>query len=245
LNIINVGKNLNAINRIFYSNINNDFINSQKICNYLNKKNEFDKDFSYGKCNDLITNISINRLYSYIRSIFDEISRDISPSNEMKATNFKKLVDKNGVSYKHKLVSALFTYQILKYFVDNDLLDEAKEFFSAFNIIYTPNIQILKRKVNPILYLKINNFMLFDYLFQFEGELKESFYGNKELFEFVKLEYNKIQNQIQKIVVDVYDISTTKLISIFVYYFILFIIIIGLVVFNFLYPNYLKNSTYI
>jgi hypothetical protein len=239
LNITNVGNALNAINRIFYRNINNDFINTKKICNYLDKKNEFDKNFVYGKCNDLKNNISVNRLYEYIKTNFDDITRNVSPTKNMKISQFKTLADKNGILYKDKIVSALFTYQILKYFVDNDLLDEAKDFFSAFNMIYTPNINIIKKKVNPILYFKLDNFMLFDYLFQFEGELKDSFYGNKEIFEFIKLEYNKIQNQIQKIVVDIYDICTTKLISIYVYYFSLFIIMIILIIFHQYYPKFI------
>ena len=236
--IINVGKNLNAINRIFYMNINTEFINSKKICNYLDKKDEFDNNFVYGKCNDLKKNISINRLYEYIKSIFDDISRNHTPSNDINIKNFKILVDKNGVLYKDKIISALFTFQILKYFVDNDLLEEAKDFFSAFNMIYTPNIQIIKKKINPILYLKIDNLMIFDNTYIFEGELKESFYGNKEIFEFIKFEYNKIQNQIQKIVINIYDICNTKLMSIYVYYFTLLIVIIILI------SLYLYNTNY-
>jgi hypothetical protein len=68
--------------------------------------------------------------------------------------------------------------------------------------------------------------MIFENTYLFEGELRESFYGNKEIFEFIKFEYNKIQNQIQKIVVDIYDICNTKLMSIYVYYFSLFIVIL-------------------
>jgi hypothetical protein len=122
--------------------------------------------------------------------------------------------------------------------VDNNLLEEAKDFFSAFNMIYTPNIQIIKKKINPILYLKIDNLMIFDNTYQFEGELKESFYENKEIFEFIKMEYNKIQNQIQKIVVDVYDICNTKLMSIYVYYFSLLIVIIILLFIYKYYPTF-------
>jgi hypothetical protein len=235
--IIRVGKGLNSINRIFYTNINNDFINSKKICNYLNKKNDFDNNFVYGKCNDLKYNMSINRLYEYIKSIFDDISRNHLPSNNMTNKKFKTLTDKNGILYKDKIISAFFTFQILKYFVDSDLLDEAKNFFSAFNMIYTPNLQIIKKKINPLLYLKIDNIMLFDNIYLFEGELKESFYENKELFEYIKFEYNKIQNQIQNIVVDIYDICSTKLMSIYVYYFSLLIVIIILISIYIYNPN--------
>jgi hypothetical protein len=238
IHIINVGKGLNAINRIFYTHINTDFINSKKICNYLDKKNEFDNHFIYGKCNDLKSNISINRLYEYIKSIFDDISRNHLPANDLNNAKFKTLTDKKGILYKEKIISALFTFQILKYFVDNDLLEEAKDFFSAFNMIYTPNIQIIKKKINPILYLKIDNLMIFDNTYQFEGQLKECFYENKEVFEFIKMEYNKIQNQIQKIVVDVYDICNTKLMSIYVYYFSLLIVMIILLLIYKYYPTF-------
>ena len=245
INITNVGKNLNIINRIFYTNINNEFINNKKICNYLDKKNDFDNNFVYGKCNDLKYNISINRLYEYIKSIFDDISRNHLSANNINNNKFKTLTDKNGILYKDKIISALFTFQILKYFVDNDLLDEAKDFFSAFNMIYTPNIQIIKKKINPILYLKIDNFMIFDNIYQFEGELKESFNENKEIFEYIKFEYNKIQNQIQKIVVDIYDICNSKLMSIYVYYFTLLIVIIILISIHYYIPSFNKYINFI
>lgn len=245
INLINVGKSVNAINRIFYTNINNEFINSKKICNYLDKKNEYDNKFAYGKCNDLKSNISINRLYEYIKSIFDEISRNYTPAQEINISKFKTYTDKKGILYKNKLISALFTFQILKYFVDNDLLEEAKDFFSAFNMIYTPNIQILKKKINPILYLKLNNLMIFDNMYLFEGELKDSFYGNKDIFEYIKMEYNKVQNHIQKIVIDIYDICSTKLISIYVYYFSLLIIMIIMIFFHLYYPSFTGFNKYI
>ena len=235
--IIRVGKGLNSINRLFYTNINNDFINSKKICNYLDKKNDFDNNFVYGKCNDLKYNMSINRLYEYIKSVFDDISRNHLPANNMNNKQFKTLTDKNGILYKDKIISAFFTFQILKYFVDSDLIEEAKNFFSAFNMIYTPNLQIIKKKINPLLYLKIDNIIIFDNIYLFEGELKESFYENKELFEYIKFEYNKIQSQIQNMVVDIYDICSTKLMSIYVYYFSLLIVIIILISIHFFYPD--------
>jgi hypothetical protein len=121
--------------------------------------------------------------------------------------------------------------------VDSDLIEEAKNFFSAFNMIYTPNLQIIKKKINPLLYLKIDNIIIFDNIYLFEGELKESFYENKELFEYIKFEYNKIQSQIQNMVVDIYDICSTKLMSIYVYYFSLLIVIIILISIHFFYPD--------
>jgi len=231
VNITKVGKRVNSINRLFYMNINVDFINKKKICNYLTKKNEFDNDFVYGKCNDIKNNISINRFYEYIKEIIDDIAETHTKSfATIPLKEFKELKDKNGILYKDKIVSTFFTFQILKYFVDNNLINEAKDFFSAFNMIYTPNIQIIKKKINPVLYLRIDNLMIFESLYQFEGELKNSFYNDKDKFEYIKFEYTKLQNQIQKIVIDLYDICSSKLISIYMYYFILFILIIILII---------------
>lgn len=230
-NITKIGKRVNSINRLFYTNINVDFINKKKICNYLTKKNEFDNEFVYGKCNDIKNNISINRFYEYIKEIMDDIGETHTKSfANISLKEFKSLKDKNGIFYKDKIVSTFFTFQILKYFVDNNLISEAKDFFSAFNMIYTPNIQIIKKKINPVLYLRIDNLMIFESLYQFEGELKNSFYNDKDKFEYIKFEYTKLQNQIQKIVIDIYDICSSKLISIYMYYFILFILIIILII---------------
>jgi len=231
VNITKVGKRVNSINRLFYTNINVDFINKKKICNYLTKKNEFDNDFVYGKCNDIKNNISINRFYEYIKEIIDDIAETHTKSfATIPLKEFKELKDKNGILYKDKIVSTFFTFQIIKYFVDNNLISEAKDFFSAFNMIYTPNIQIIKKKINLVLYLRIGNLMIFESLYQFEGELKNSFYNDKDKFEYIKFEYTKLQNQIQKIVIDLYDICSSKLISIYMYYFILFILIIILII---------------
>ncbi len=238
LNITSLGKRVNAVNRLYYTNINTEFINSKKICNYLNKKSEFDNDFVYGKCNDIKNNISISRLYEYIKGVFDDINQNHKPIADISTTQFKSLKDKNGILYKDKIISALFTFNILKYFVDNDLIDEAKDFFSAFNLLYAPNINILKKKINPVLYLKINNIILFENDFAFEGDLKKSFYNEKEKFEYIKMELRKNQNTIQKIVVDIYDICSSKLISIYFYYFALLIIIIILISIYAYYPQF-------
>ena len=193
-NITNVGKRINAINRIYYTNINTEFINSKKICNYLNKNTEFDNDFVYGKCNDVKNNISISRLYEYIREVFDDINQNHKPISDVSTSQFKSLKDKNGILYKDKIISAFFTFSILKYFVENDLIDEAKDFFSAFNLLYTPNINLLKKKINPVLYLKLDNIIIFENEFAFEGNLRKSFYDEKEKFEYIKMELRKTQN---------------------------------------------------
>jgi hypothetical protein len=230
-----VGRGINSINRLLYSNINNEFINSQKICNYLYKKNDYDYDFSYGKCNHLRENFTMTKLYNYIKSIITEIEQTKAPVVNLTIDEFKQLKDKNGRLYKDKLVSAFFTFQLLKYFIDNDLMDEAKTFFSAFNIIYTPNVNLLRKKINPLFYFRLDNMILFDEIYSFDVRMSESFNTNKEIYNYVYGEYYKIQDTIQNLVIKVFNIANKDLISIYVYYFILFIVIIILLILSGIY----------
>jgi len=224
-----IGSGINSINRLIYSNINTEFINSQKICNYLFKKNDYDYDFSYGKCNHLRENFNMTKLYKYIKSIITEIEQTKSPVANLSIEEFKQLKDKNGKLYKDKLVSAFFTFQILKYFIDNDLVEEAKTFFSAFNIIYTPNVNLLKKKINPLFYFRMDNIIIFDDIFSFDVMMGDSFNNNRTIFNYIYSEYNKIQDTIQNLVIKVFNIANKDLISIYVYYFILLLVIIILI----------------
>ena len=58
------------------------------------------------------------------------------------------LKDKKGKLYKDKIISALFTFQLVNYFIDNDLIEEAKDFFAAYNIFY------LKESKNTFLMIR-------------------------------------------------------------------------------------------
>jgi len=236
-NISNLGQRINTINNLIYDNINNDFINSEKFCNYLNKKTIYDYDFVYGKCNNLSNNISINKLYDYIRKLILEIGQNIAPIQNITIDNFKLLKDKNGILYKDKIISAFFTYQLIKYYVDNDLEDEAKDFFSAFNLIYLKkNLNILRTKINPILYLRYDDIILFNKILDYNVDMENSFQGNKEIYNYIYKEYNIIQNNVQNIVVDIYNICSYKLFSIYSYYFIIFIIML-ILIFYYIYKN--------
>jgi hypothetical protein len=229
-NIANLGARINTINNIIYNNINSDFIYSEKFCNYLNKKNEYDYKFIYGKCNDLNNNISIAKLYNYIRKIMIDISQNVAPIQNINIETFKTLRDKNGKLYKDKIISALFTYQLIKYYMDNDLHEEAKNFFSTFNLLYLhKSTNILRTRINPILYLRYDDLIIFNKLYEYNPQMEASFGGNKDLYNYVYKEYNNIQNNVQNIVIDIYNICSYKLISIYVYYFILFLILLILV----------------
>ncbi len=233
--LTSLGARINTANNIIYNNINADFINSQKICNYLHKKTEFDYEFVYGKCNDIRNNIAITKLYNYIKSTTKEIQQNIAPISNIDVEKFKTLKDKNGKLYKDKIISALFTFQLVKYYIDNDLIEEAKDFFSAYNIIYLNKINVLRKKINPILYLRFDDLMVFSNTFQYNKNMADSFGGNKEIYNYIYSEINKIQNTIQNVVVDIYNICSYKLISVYAYYFIMFLILIIFIIIYILY----------
>jgi hypothetical protein len=225
-NITALGKRVNVINTIIYNNINADFINSQKICNYLKKKSEYDYEFVYGKCNDIRNNISINKLYNYIKKLTLEIQQNIAPIGNISIEKFKLLKDKNGKLYKDKIISAFFTFQLVKYFINNDLIDEAKNFFATYNILYLSKIDLLRNKINPILYLRYDNLILFNDTFEYNSQMANSFGNNKNIYNYVYNEVNKNQNTIQNLVLEIYNICSYKLLSVYLYYFIMFLILV-------------------
>lgn len=235
--IIRLGRALNISNRIIYNNINIEFIKSQNICNYLHKKNEIDYKFVYGKCNDVDNNISINKLYDYIKSVVADIEYNIGPLNNINITKFKTLADKNGILYKDRIISALFTYQLLKYFIDNDLIEEAKDFFSAFNIIYSPNINLLRQKINPFLFIRDGNILIFDNIYEYNNQMKEALKDNKLLYDYLYSQYTQKQNIIEDILVEIFNICNYKLISIYMYFLIILIIIIILTFYYYLFTK--------
>jgi len=235
--IIRLGRALNISNRIIYNNINIDFIKSQNICNYLHKKNEIDYKFVYGKCNDVDNNISINKLYDYIKSVVADIEYNIGPLNNINITKFKTLADKNGILYKDRIISALFTYQLLKYFIDNDLIEEAKDFFSAFNIIYSPNINLLRQKINPFLFIRDGNILIFDNIYEYNYQMKEALKDNKLLYDYLYSQYTQKQNIIEDILVEIFNICNYKLISIYMYFLIILLMIIILTFYYYLFTK--------
>jgi len=229
-NLTNLGMRVNTINSLIYDNINVDFINSEDICNYLLKKNVYDYDFKYGKCNDITRNISISKLYNYIKKQTLDIGETIAPIQNITIENFKLLKDKNGVLYKNKIISAFFTFQLIKYYIDNDLEEEAKEFFSTFNLLYLKNTgNFLRTRINPILYLRHDQIIINERILEYNSEMDISFGGNKDIYNYIFKEYNVIQTNMQNLVVDIYNICSYKLISVYVYYIIIFIIFILIV----------------
>ena len=121
--------------------------------------------------------------------------------------------------------------------MDNDLHEEAKNFFSAFNLLYLQKTtNIMRTRINPVLYLRYDDLIIFNKMLDYNLQMENSFGGNKDLYNYVYKEYNAIQNNVQNIVIDIYNICSYKLISIYVYYFIIFIILIMLVLY-YIYNN--------
>ena len=101
--------------------------------------NHFRKSFSdYAKKALIQNGIQNKHAKVYLNLDYSEIRQHEIQNNEGQVLN-------NGV---FTVDTGEFTGRSPKdkYFVDNDLLEEAKDFFSAFNMIYTPNIQIIKNR---------------------------------------------------------------------------------------------------
>ena len=198
----------------------------------LLKKSVYDYDFKYGKCNDISKNISINKLYNYIKKQTLDISQNVAPIINITVDNFKLLKDKNGVLYKDKIISAFFTFQLIKYYIDNDLEDEAKDFFSTFNLLYLQHTgNFLRTRINPILYLRHDQLIINERILEYDSNMSISFSDNKDIYNYVYKEYNSIQTNVQNIVIDIYNICSYKLLSIYVYYIIIFVIFVLIVIY--------------
>jgi len=234
----NLGKRVNTLNSLIYDNINIDFINSQKFCNYLLKKSAYDYDFKYGKCNDLSKNAGITKLYDYIRQQIIEIGQTVAPIANIKIDNFKQLKDKNGVLYKDKIISAFFTFQLIKYYIDNGLEEEAKDFFSTFNLLYLKKTgNFLRTRINPVLYMRYNQIIINERILEYSNQMDISFNGNKEIYNYIYKEYNTIQTNVQNLIVDIYNICSYKLISVYIYYNIILFILLFMIIY-YIYSHY-------
>ena len=227
LNIL--ARRTNSLIELIYSNINMQFINDQKICNYLYKKDKFDDYFVYGNCNDLKYLFNQKKLYSYITFQINEM---YSAQNNITVEMFKTMKDSKGILYRDKLKNVFFTYTILKYYIDNNLLDDAKEFFSTYNLIKLR----FKPRINPILNLNYDSILFNSGNLSFENEMKRAFNNNKDIYNVVYNDFYNINSNIQKIIVDIYNICKYKMICVYYYY-----LLIGIVMFCIILYYFIKN----
>jgi hypothetical protein len=222
----------NTTIQLIYSNINMQFINNQLLCNYLHKNNKFDDFFSPGKCNDIKNLYNEKKLYLYISGIMNEIYSN--SKSILSVEVFKSLKDKNGILYKDRLSSAFFTFSLINYYITNNLINEAKELFSTYNLIkfkFNP-------RINPLLNLNYDSILMksadLDYSIP---EMQRAFNNNKDIYNLVYNDFYNINSTIQTLVVDIYNICKYKIINVYYYYLIVLLLMIFIVVYYFI-KNY-------
>ena len=228
-NIIVLSNKSNIITTKIYDNINKDFINTTKIFNYDEEK--INGDFVKGKCNDLKYNFTTSKFFYYISNTINEMY-SISKLNSISLDKFLTLKNNNDILYKDLLISSFFTYTFIKYYVDNNLYDNAKDIFSKSNL----DTYFYKYRSNPlldfsydsILFNPTNNDLNFN-----NPLMKEAFNNNKEIYYYVYNEYYELCNNIQNNIVDIYNICNNKSICMYYYYFIVGIIMIIIIIYYF------------
>ena len=231
-NIILLSNKSNKITKLIYDNMNKEFINKTKICNYNEEKiNNFDNDFVKGNCNDLKINFTTSKFYNYIDDTINEMYSN-SKLNSITLEKFLTLKNNNNVPYKDLLISSFFTYTFIKYYVDNNLFDNAKQFFSSSNL----ETFIYKYRINPILDFNYDSILFNpsnDDLNFNNPLIQQAFNNNKDIYYYVYNEYYELCNEIQNILVDIYNICNYKTICMYYYYTIIFIIMIIIMIYYF------------
>lgn len=206
-----------STNNMIYDNLNKEYINI--VCNYKNINKV---------CNNFKINYSSGLFNSYMISLRNEIELSKKLSlKDISIDDFKGLRDKNNVLYIDKYVSAFFTKIIIKYFIDNNLVEESKEYFSLNNLSDTKGY--FNNRINIILYLKINNISLLESNFIYNQDMQNILPNIKIYYEILK-EYLKLESTISNNINDIYNICKYKIINVYLYYVLIFVISIILIV---------------
>ena len=231
-NLIVLSNKSNSITKIIYDNINKDFINRTRICNYdEERKNNIDGDFIKGDCNDLKISFTTNKFYNYISDVINEMYSN-SKLKSITLEKFLTLKNNKDIYYKDLLISSFFTYTFIKYYIDNNLFESAKKIFSISNL---ENI-FYKNRINPILDFSYDS-ILFNPSnndLNFNNPLMiQAFNNNKDIYYYVYNEYYELCTNIQNTIVDIYNICTHKTICMYYYYVIICIIMIFIIIYYF------------
>ena len=230
LNILS--RRINSLIQLIYTTINMQFINDQKICNYLEKKDKFDDYFVHGNCNDMKYLFNQSKLYSYITFQINEI---YSIDNNISIETFKSMKDSKGVFYKDKLKNAFFTFSLMRYYIDNNLLNDAKDFFSTYNLMKLR----FKPRINPILNLNYDSILFNSTDLSYNiPEMQKAFNNNKDIYNFVYNDFYNINSTIQKLIVDIYNICKYKMICVYYYYLLIGIIMTCIIIYYFIKKYY-------
>ena len=163
-----------------------------------------------------------------------QINEIYSIDNNVNIETFKSMKDSKGVFYKDRLKSAFFTFSIMKYYIDNNLLNDATDFFSTYNLMKLR----FKPRINPILNLNYESILFNTTDLSFSiPEMQQAFNNNKDIYNFVYNDFNNINSTIQKIIVDIYNICKYKMICVYYYYLLLGIIMTCIILYYFI-KNY-------
>jgi hypothetical protein len=221
----------NSLMQLIYNNINMQFITEQNLCNYMQKKDKLDDYFIYGNCNNIKNLFNIKKLYSYITVQINEI---YSKDNNITIETFKSMKDSKGIFYKDRLKSAFFTFSLMKYYIDNNLFNDATDFFSTYNLMKLR----FKPRINPILNLNYESILFNTTDLSYSiPEMQLAFNNNKDIYNFVYNDFYNINSNIQKIIVDIYNICKYKMICVYYYYLLLGIIMTCIILYYFI-KNY-------
>jgi hypothetical protein len=230
-----LSRRANNLKNLFYDNINIEFIKNYQLCNYSNKKDKFDDYFVIDKCNDIKTNFSLNKLLSYLTDVMNEI---YNQDNEITLEKFKTLQDKEGVLYKDKLSSAFFTFVLIRYYIDNNLIEDIKELFSI------NNINSLLPRINPVLSLNYDslifassNGLTYDMI-----SMQKAFNNNKDIYNYVYNDFYNNNSQIQELIVDIYNICKYKMMSVYDYYVMIGLVSFCIIIYYFIHHYYYPNK---
>jgi len=230
-----LSKRANNLKNLFYDNINIDFITKQELCNYTHKKDKFDDYFIIDKCNDMKSNFSLKKLFAYLTDIMNEI---YNQDNEITLEKFKSLQDKEGVYYKDKLSSAFFTFVLIRYYIDNNLLDDAKDLFSMHNL------KSILPRINPILSLNYDSliFASSNGITYDIPQMQKAFNNNKDIYNYVYNDFYNNNSQIQEFIIDIYNICKYKMISVYDYYIMIGLIILCIIIYYFIHHYYYPDK---
>jgi hypothetical protein len=206
---------------LIYNNINYEFIDAYKICDYFeNTKNN--DNFENGKCNNALSKYKSNFIKNYIQTKISNITN----INNMSADDFKKLEVYN------KIKTALFTNSIIKYFIKNNQENELKEFFSIANITNTNYLDnIYKFHINPFLYLKMTDLSFLNTNYSY-NEYINAFSNNNKIFFAIIKDYNDLEYNLSNNIVSIYNICRLKMLSSsFINHIMVLIIILFIVIY--------------
>jgi hypothetical protein len=220
-NIITLSKKVNDSMNLIYNNINYEFIDAYKICDYFeNTKNN--DNFENGKCNNALSKYKSNFIKNYIQTKISNITN----INNMSADDFKKLEVYN------KIKTALFTNSIIKYFIKNNQENELKEFFSIANITNTNYLDnIYKFHINPFLYLKMTDLSFLNTNYSY-NEYINAFSNNNKIFFAIIKDYNDLEYNLSNNIVSIYNICRLKMLSSsFINHIMVLIIILFIVIY--------------